>query len=171
MTRISKAVVAVVVLVLTSGATVAETADANPARSFLPFPPDVVTSCGSFAVGVTALVDKEYQTVIPLVDGGELIRVTGDLVLQLTNLTSAKSVIAKSSGPYSVTTHPDGSGVFESLGLGVNCLGPDLAAQFDVPAIAQTAGRVVITFDASNTVTGLTTVGRVTDLCAELSEP
>ena len=146
------------------------TAQATPGRTYLPFQPGVVSECDQFAVSVAPVVDKQYETVHSLADGTLAIRVTGDLVLRFTNLTdSAKSIVRDSPGPYTVTINPDGSGTFTSIGLGINGFDPGVAAAFGVPPIAQTAGRLQITFTLTGSVTSLSVHGRVTDICAELA--
>jgi hypothetical protein len=125
-------------------------------------------ACG-FTVLDVPLASNEYfvqTTANP--DGSLTMRVTGQLVVQLTNETTGKSVTVNASGPGTGTFYPDGSAAYDLQGPLLNWFTPDAQARYGVPGLALISGHTTATADPSGTLTSLQIDGQVTDLCAAL---
>jgi hypothetical protein len=125
-------------------------------------------ACG-FAVSDNPIVSNEYivqQTTNP--DGSVTLRVTGRLLLDLTNEATGKSITVNASGPATFTSYPDGSLAINFQGPSLGWFTPAAQNQFGVPGLGLFSGHTTVTIDATATLTSLATNGHVTDLCTAL---
>ena len=123
--------------------------------------------CG-FPIHVGIVSDKEYFThQTTLADGTLIQQVNGKLVISLTNVSTGKTIVTNESGPGTFTSYPDGSFVFEGLGLSFNFFGPIGQANTGEPGLVLTSGHVVVHFSASTgAADSFTLDGTQTNGCA-----
>jgi hypothetical protein len=95
--------------------------------------------------------------------------ITGSLKARLTNMSNDKSLDVNISGPGKITLNEDGTETWYSGGTWLIFLSPVDVPDFQ-PRLFLSSGRMVIE-DTEGVITSLTVVGgRITDLCAALSE-
>jgi hypothetical protein len=121
--------------------------------------------CG-FSISVHVVSDKEfYVKTTTLADGTLIQRGTGKLVLSFTNLNpGGKTIVENVSGPFTFTTYPDGSGVFDGQGNSSLSFGPISQANTGEPGLVFTSGHVVVTF-GGNVAQSFTLSGSQTNGC------
>jgi len=140
---------------------IASTAGADPpTRSYVPAAPFSGPFCPTFDVGLTPLINREYQIVF---SNGATIT-TGSYIWQLTNLSTGKSIVVNASGP----------GFNSADGNTLTLRGLTLItfpADFPYPGAPATthilSGLGVADFSTGSLV--FTETGHIRDLCAELS--
>lgn len=131
-------------------------------------PFDVPADVCGFPVHVGILDDNEYYVQSQSnADGSTTQRVTGHLVVSLTNESTGKTITENVSGPGTFTVYPDGSGRFEAQGVSFGVASPTARAD-GVPGIWVSHGAVEGTFDSSFQTTTLSPSDRLTDGCALL---
>lgn len=143
-------------------------AAADSQRQPLPFD-DVTSPCPNFDVLQHAVSSNNYLTQRTTQSGTTIIKISGTLVLELTNLTSHKSITLNASGPGTITVNPDASSVTEGRGLTLVFLDPVTAAAFKMPMISYLSGRLVLAADPTGTATAISYTGNFRDVCAMLS--
>ena len=160
-------------LVLVVGALCPATAGAAPPVPVPAFEGTLTGIC-SFDVQLTVVRQNEFiihETVGP--DGTIYDQYAGNLVVEVTNLETGKSLTYNISGPGTFWQNPD-AGTFGGQLYGPNLLWtapenlPDDPA--GVPALSYTTGPVSFTVDANSGKTiSYSHRGRTTDVCAALA--
>jgi hypothetical protein len=131
-----------------------------PTRSYSPLDPFSGSFCPNFDLGITPLINQEYFITFST---GAIIT-TGRLDVQVTNLSTGKSVVLNISGPG--FSSADGNiGILR--GLSIILLPPDFLYPGSPPTAFLNSGTV--TFDFSGVPVIMTQTGHMTDLCAELA--
>ena len=120
-----------------------------------------------FAVSVRTLVNREHELVFRD-ESGNPVRaiITGYLLVRITNSESGASVIRNISGPVFLSFHADGSLTVKLTGIGNIGLFP---TDEGGPALLITHGLTTFDVSSDGTITGVSTRGRVEDLCRTLS--
>jgi hypothetical protein len=145
-------------------------APGKPIRSPLPDAPF------SFAAGVacsfpligTVISNNEVSKTFPTAPNGDVVEhITGRLVMALTNGNTNQSIQVNISGPGTIVTHSDGSGVFTGYGNSLFIFTPT-----SVPVGPMTfiySGKTVANFDPSGNLFLVSQSGNSQDVCAALS--
>ena len=148
-------------------------ANSDPNRMFAATSPfDLPASFCGFVVHVGIDVNKEYETVSVAPDGSTVIKVTGYLVLTVTNESTGRSIEVTASGPGTTTILPNSSsGSVEATGVTLfyAANGTELGLPSDLMV---TSGPLSFDADfATDTITGgLTRQPHVlVNVCATLS--
>ena len=127
----------------------------------------------SFDVELTVVRQNEFiihETLAP--DGTIYLQYAGNLVVQVTNVETGKSLTYNISGPGTFWQN-EAAGTFGGQLYGPNLLWtapenlPDAPA--GVPALSYTTGPVSFAVDASGKTTSYSHRGRTTDVCAALA--
>jgi hypothetical protein len=122
--------------------------------------------CG-FPILIAAVTNNEYQDVTTLADGTTIQKVTGNLVVSFTNAVTGKTIVRNVSGPYTQTTHPDGTGMQVAEGRNFWTFGPISQGNTGEPGLVFTTGRVVLEF-ADGAGTSFSVSGTQVNGCALL---
>lgn len=130
---------------------------------------EFVDPCPTFDVAEHVVASKVYEMDRVAKDGTIVIHFSGTFVIELTNMTSEKSLTFNAGGPVSVTVAPDGTQVVVARGLSLGVFDAATAAKFKVPMLAYSSGRITLVQDASGAATAITTTGNLRDVCALLS--
>lgn len=93
-----------------------------------------------FNVQVKVVENGEMQQTNTLSDGTTVQNVTGTLVLRFQNLSTGKTITRDESGPYTITSHPDGTGTASYTGNNYFVLGPHSRANTGLPGLFFTTG-------------------------------
>lgn len=164
------AIVAATAAALASG-TSPVSANNDPHRMYMSGTPfELPAGYCSFPVRVTFPVDKEYGTITTAPDGSTVIKVTGSVVVTVTNEVSGASVTLNASGPGTFTISADGTSEhLDGDGLGL-VYGANLTA-FGLPSgLVQTSGPLHAAIDtATQNLTSLNSPHVLLDVCAALS--
>jgi len=146
-------------------------ANNDPHRVYLPASPfDIPDNVCGFTVHVDIPVDRQYGTFSTLPDGSTVVKITGSLVWTLTNTTNGNSVTVNASGPGTIT-FPIGTTLAVVDGSGLNIIYITNGADFGVPNIFYSSGKLEFTTDLSNdTIVSMPRTPHVLqDVCAELA--
>ncbi|HEX4526008.1 MAG TPA: hypothetical protein VH108_04635 [Gaiellaceae bacterium] len=134
----------------------AATAD-PPTRTFVPFPGALTGEfCPGVQVQITALLNNEYA--IAFTNGSVI--TTGQLVAQVKNLSTGKSVVVNASGPGKL----DADGTFTLRGETLVFLTPGTIAPGSPATTYILSG--VLSFAPDGTVTQ---TGHITDICSQIT--
>jgi hypothetical protein len=126
----------------------------------------------AFDVAVHFVRSNEYiirNTTLP--DGTVIAKITGNLAVQLTNLSTNETRTYQINGPGTATFPPDGSFSVEAAGpnlywtLPANL--PDAPA--GVPTLSYTTGYLAFAVAANGRTTSYVHHGATTDVCAQLA--
>jgi hypothetical protein len=127
-------------------------------------------SCG-FLIDVGVVEDKEY--IVKTAegrDGSLTLRVTGKLILSLTNVSDrSKTFVRNVSGPAWATFFADGSSLYRSQGQGFGFNTPADQETTGLPGIFFFSGNLTGLFDSDGSAVSTTITGRVEDGCALLA--
>lgn len=93
-----------------------------------------------FNVQVKVVENGEMQQTNTLSDGTTVQNVMGTLVMRFQNLSTGKTITRDESGPYTVTTHPDGTGTASYTGNNYFILGPHSRHNTGLPGLIFTIG-------------------------------
>ena len=164
---------AITALTLLGAPAAADAAAAAPQRTaadnqLIADPPCFPNTPSSFNVAVNTVTNNEKSTTTTLADGTTVVTTTGKLVLSFTNETTGKTIVKNVSGPTTMTTHPDGSGVFQGTGNNWLGFGPNGQKNTGEPGLVFTSGQVTVTF-ASGTAQTFSLNGHQDNGCALLS--
>jgi hypothetical protein len=157
-------VAAVAVLAGTTALLVPSASADPPTRVPAPFTDLSGPWCPGFDVNWHAVTNNEVATFF---SDGRVI-VTGTFKIDVTNMSSGKTVTVNASGPVFVSS--DGNTVVlrgnTLLGYSAGEVGPGSA-----PFTQLVSGVVTVKYAADGSVASLTRTGHVTDLCAALAAP
>src|SRR5436309_323965 len=135
-----KSALATLVAVTALALALASAAAADPpTRTFAPATAFSGPFCPNFDVGVTPLINNEYTTTFST--GAQI--VTGRLVVQVTNLSTGKSVIVNASGPGQISS--DGN-IIAFGGASLLVFPADFLYPGSPPATWLTSGRLILDF-------------------------
>jgi hypothetical protein len=123
-----------------------------------------VTACGT-DVQVHIVVNKEYFRVVTL-DGRDVVQITGNLVVELTNLATGESITVDASGPGQL---PLERSALVATGLNLFIFFPGQQGSFDLPDIILTRGNLDMEFDENGILTSFSLQGTLVDLCAAIT--
>jgi len=146
-------------------------ANNDPHRVYLPASPfDIPSNVCGFIVHVDIPVDRQYGTFSTLPDGSTVLKITGSLVWTLTNTETGTSVTVNASGPGTVT-FPINTTLAVIDGSGLNIIYITNGADFGVPNIFYSSGKLQFTTDLSNdTIVSMPRTPHILqDVCAELA--
>lgn len=157
-------------LVMVGGSSAAW-ANHDPHRVYLPATPfDIPDNVCGFTVHVDIPVDRQYGTFSTLPDGSTVVKITGSLVWTLTNTETGTSVTVNASGPGTII-FPIGTTLAVIDGSGLNIIYITNGADFGVPNIFYSSGKLQFTTDLSNdTIVSMPRTPHILqDVCAELA--
>jgi hypothetical protein len=122
----------------------------------------------SFPVSVTIVENNEVSNTYPPDANGDVLqRITGKLVLGITNGTTNKSINVNVSGPGTNVFHADGSDSFTGYGRSIFFFSSNTIPAG--PATFIYSGKSEATITASGQLTLDSQTGHAEDVCAELS--
>ena len=133
-------------------------------------PYDIPADACGFPVHVGVVDNREYvvkQSTNP--DGSISIRVTGELILSITNTDTGASADVNASGPGSLTVYPDGSESLDAQGHFFTGLTADEQARFGMPGLVLSSGHLTASLDSTGYLTTFAVRGHVTDECPLIS--
>jgi hypothetical protein len=125
--------------------------------------------CG-FSIGVTFPTDKEYGKLLKTGDGSMISLFTGSFKISFTNLSTGKTISLNATSTIK-QTNTSSSTSLNSGGHTVVLLTPAQAAQFGLPTLSLTAGRLTTEMSlATGDITSLSLDGTVqVNVCEALS--
>jgi hypothetical protein len=146
----------------------AATAAGRPLRTPIPIGPESAPAGAvcPFAVSLVPVVNNAYNLTYPPDANGDIRQIsTGNVVVQIMNDETGKTISLNVSGPVITVTHPDGSAT-------ITLQGPTFLADLipPVPGFFLVDGRTVLNQSPSGDQTLVSFNGRVKlDICAALS--
>jgi hypothetical protein len=174
--RISFHISAAAILGVTFAVSIAAVAAADPVNNHR-FPVDNsflnmtgVTGVCSFPINTRVVTSRQYVVKTSTAsDGTVTSRITGSLVLAITNAATGATMTVNIGGPGTVVAHPDGSVTSLSQGhfFTVNHRGTPAAD--GGPGFLITTGNTIATYNAFGNITSLSVRGATTNVCSLLS--
>lgn len=128
-----------------------------------------LTGVCAFPLNSRVVTSREYVVKSTASDGTVTSRITGSLVLAITNATTGATVTVNVGGPATLVVYPDGSESFRGQGhfLSANPIGTP--ADLGGPGLLITTGNTTQTVDAARNVTSFSVTGSTTNVCSLLS--
>jgi hypothetical protein len=165
------------VVLLTGCAVVAIAAGAAPAgadspRQYVETSDFTLSGYCAFDVAVHFVRSNEYvirETTLP--DGTVIDKITGNLAVELTNLSTGETRTYQINGPGTATFYPDGSFSVEAAGPNLYWTLPENLPESPagVPTLSYTTGYIAFAVDANGRTTSYVHQGATTDVCAQLA--
>jgi hypothetical protein len=124
--------------------------------------------CGTTTVHVTFPVNDEYERVTVLQDGTQVIKTSGNVVVNLTT-DSGASVTEDIAGPGDSLAFPNGDFEFRATGINMTFLTPDQSSSTGLPEIFTTSGPIDDIIKADGTFQVLHLPKTITDNCSQLT--
>jgi hypothetical protein len=163
-------------LLLTGCAVIAIAAGAAPAgadspRQYVETSDFALTGYCTFDVAVHFVRSNEYvirETTLP--DGTVIDKVTGNLAVKLTNLSTGQTRTYQINGPGTGTFHPDKSFSVEAAGPNLYWTLPENLPESPagVPTLSYTTGYLAFAVDGNGQTTSYVHRGTTTDVCTQL---
>ena len=109
------------------------------------------------------------ETTLP--DGTVIAKITGNLAVELTNLSTGEMRTYQINGPGTATFYPDGSFSVEAAGPNLYWTLPENLPEIPagVPTLSYTTGYIAFAVDANGRTTSYVHHGATTDVCAQLA--
>ena len=127
----------------------------------------ITWECPGLTLDQSVIRSKEYAVQTNYAaDGTETQRITGSLVLSVTNTANGKTIRLNVSGPATTVTAPDGSTTSHSQGRSVYVVN---ASNLNEPGVTVSTGETTVTYNSTGEATSFSSAGTVTDVCAELA--